>query len=147
MQTMLPRLLSSAIAAWLAMMVVGVTVGLLVERQLGHVSSANLDEYLVAFLIAMSAPFALAIAAIYLPIALSARRWRAVSPARVGAACAAAAPLAGLMLLVIGTALWGAPRRPDALQMLLAPGVALAVGGPLFGMSFASLATSRRGVR
>jgi hypothetical protein len=144
MPTVLPRLLSSAVAAWLAMMVVGVTGGLLVEFQLGHVRSANLDEYLVAFLIAMSAPFALAIAVVYLPIALATRRWRSVSPARVGAACAAAAPVAALMLLVIGTALWGMPKRPDALAMLLAPGVALAVGGLLFGMSFAPLATSRR---
>jgi hypothetical protein len=143
MPTLLPRLLSSAIAAWLAMMVVGVASGLLVELRLGHVNSANVDEYLVAFLIAMTAPFALAIAAVYVPIARSARRWRAVSPARVGAACVAAAPVAGLMLLAIGTALWGPPRRPEALQ-LLAPGVALAAGGLLFGMASAPLATSRR---
>ena len=143
MQTVLPRLLSSAIAAWLAMIVVGVTGGLLVELRLGHVSSANLDEYLVAFLIAMSAPFALAIAAVYVPIALAMRRW-SISHARVGAACAAAAPVAGLMLLLIGVALWGMPRGHAPLQIIASPGVALAVGGFLFGMSFTPLATARR---
>jgi hypothetical protein len=144
MPMMLARLFWSAVAAWFAMMVVGVASGLLVEFQLGHVSSTNVDEYLVAFLIAMSVPFGLATAAVYAPVALSARQWRSASPARVGAACAAAAPVAGLMLLAIGAALWGAPRGPEPLQMLLSPGLALTVGGLLFGGMFAQLTESWR---
>ena len=130
---MLTRLFWSAVAAWFGMILAGVTAGLLVERQLGHVSSANVDEYVAAFLIAMPVPFALAIAAVYAPVALAAQRSRSSSPLRVGAACAAAAPIAGLMLLGIGAALWGPPKSHEPLQMLLPPGLALAIGGLLFG--------------
>jgi hypothetical protein len=131
----------AGLLSWFAMMAIGLASGVLIETRVGHLQSANAGEFVIAFLMAMTVPFGLAIAAIYTPVALMAERIGSTSPARVGATCAATAPVAGVLLIVIGIALWGPPRAPNLWLVFTSPGLALAVGGFLFGMSFAQLTT------
>src|SRR6187200_765333 len=82
----------SAVMAWLVMMAAGLTLGALVEFRLGHLDSVTVDEYAIAFLLAMPLPFALVIAIVYAPLVLGVRVVSpgAASPLAFGAACTVA---------------------------------------------------------
>jgi hypothetical protein len=123
--------------AWLVMMAAGLTLSALVEFRLGHLNSGNVAEYAIAFLVAMPAPFALVIAIVYTPLVLGVRVVSSgtASPLAFGVACIVAAPLAGLVLLAIGSLMWGPPRIPGYVEFVPTL-LALASGGLAFGLAF-----------
>lgn len=135
------------------MMVTGPVLVALMDTSAGP--GATWDEFLVAFVIGMSLPLALVIAAVYLPVVVAMRR--ASLPGEPVALFALAGlfsgPLAGLLLLG-GVHLLFAPAERlfvDDLRRLLQPDMragfglllALMLGGATFGGSFA-LATRYR---
>jgi hypothetical protein len=130
----------SAVMAWLVMMVAGLTLGALVEFRLGHLDSVSLDEYAIAFLVAMPVPFAFVIAIVYTPLVLGVRvvSSRTASPLAFGVACIVAAPLAGLVLLAIGSLVWGPPRIAGYLTFVPTL-LAIALGGLAFGLAFGQI--------
>jgi MFS family permease len=107
---------------------------------------------IIAFVVAMSLPFGLVIVAVYLPVVVAMRQASMVGlPTGLFAlAGVVAAPVAGLLLLVLGHALFRGQRNvPDSLWqdlsrlfgqqfVLLIPSlVALMIGGAVFGAGFA----------
>jgi hypothetical protein len=128
----------SAVMAWVVMMAAGLALGALAERRLGHLHSGNGGEYLTAFLVAMPVPFALAIVVVYIPIVLGVRAVSSgtASPLAFGTACIVAAPLAGLTLLAMGSAVWGPPAMAGGYMHYFPPLLALALGGLVFGLAF-----------
>ncbi len=114
--------------------------------------AAPTDEVIIAFVVAMSLPFGLVIVAVYLPVVVAMRQASMVGlPTGLFAlAGVVAAPVAGLLLLVLGHALFrGQPNVPDSLWqdlsrlfgpqfvLLSPPLVALMIGGAVFGAGFA----------
>ena len=141
-------LLCAAPIAWLVMMVTGVAASMATSS--GQV--APTDELIIAFVVAMSLPFGLVIVAVYLPVVVAMRQASMVGlPTGLFAlAGAVAAPVAGLLLLVLGHALFrGQPNVPGSLWqdlsrlfgpqfvLLIPPLVALMIGGAVFGAGFA----------
>ena len=133
--------IASAVVALLVMMVAGLTLGAAYEFQVGHLNSSNLGEYVVAFLVAMPTAFALVIAVVYIPVVLSVRvvTSGAASPRAFGAACIVATPLAGLILLTVGSLVWGPPKSSVG-QLIFNPTLlAMALGGLAFGLAFGQI--------
>ena len=128
----------SAVMAWLAMMVAGLTVGSLVEYRLGHLDSMAIGEYAIAFLLAMPVPFALVIAVVYTPLVLGLRAVssRMPSPLALGTACIVAAPFAGLVLIAAGALVWGPPKIAHGYITFVPTLLAIALGGLVFGLAF-----------
>ena len=133
--------LPSAVVAWLVMMAAGLALGATIEFQVGDLTSLNIDEYAIAFLFAMPVPFALVIAIVYAPLVLSVRvlSGGAASPLALGGACLVAAPLAGLLLLAIGSLVWGPPKISGNYLSFVAPLLTIALGGLVFGLTFGSI--------
>ena len=130
--------LASAVVSWLVMMATGLMLGVLVESRLGHLDTGNAGEYVVSFLVAMPVPFVLAIALVFAPVAMGLRviSSGAASPLAFGSACVLVAPFAGLLLLMLGTALWGLPTNAGGYIKFIAPLLAIASGGMAFGLAF-----------
>lgn len=128
----------SAVMAWLVMMAVGLTLGALVEFKLGHLDSVTVDEYVIAFLISMPVPFALVIAIVDIPLVLGVRVVSSgtASPLAFGAACVIAVPLAVLVLLAIGSLVWGPPKLAGGYMTFVPTLLAIALGGLAFGLAF-----------
>jgi hypothetical protein len=124
--------------AWLVMMSAGLTLGAAVEFQLGHLNAVTIDEYVIAFLFAMPVPFALVIAIVYTPLVLGLRVATSgtASPLAFGVACIVAAPLAGLVLLAIGSVVWGPPKVAGGYVTFVPTLLAIALGGLAFGLAF-----------
>jgi hypothetical protein len=96
----------------------------------------SIGEHLAAALIATPAPTMLVIVAVFLPIVyVVMRRARNPSPLVLAAAGVLAAPLAGLLLIGIGTALWGPMRRVPPLSEVAAFLFIYAAGGFVFGLT------------
>jgi hypothetical protein len=132
-------LIPAAFLAWLVMMAAGLSLGLIVESRLGHLGSETvIAEYVAAFMISMPLPFAFVIAIVYTPVALGVRAVTSVtaSPMVFGAACGVAAPLAGLILFVVGSLLWGRPTLGGGYIKHGWPLLAIALGGLAFGLTF-----------
>ena len=130
----------SALMAWLVMMAAGLPIGALVELWLGHLDSTSMGEYAIAFLLAMPVPFALVIAVVYTPLVLGLRAVssRPPSPLAFGAACIVAAPFAGLVLIAIGSLVWGPPRIAGFMSFASTLAT-IALGGLVFGLAFGRL--------
>jgi hypothetical protein len=130
--------LPSAVVAWLVMMATGLALGATIEFRLGHLTSLNIAEYVIAFLFAMPVPFALVIAIVYAPLVLSVRVLSAgaKSPLAFGGACLVAAPLAGLLLLAIGSLVWGPPKIGGNYLSFVPTLLTIALGGLVFGLTF-----------
>jgi hypothetical protein len=131
----------SAVMAWLVMMAAGLPIGALVEFGLGHLDSTSIGEYAIAFLLAMPVPFALVIAVVYTPLVLGLRvvSSRTASPLAFGAACLVAAPFAGLVLIAIGSVVWGPPKIAGGFMTFAPTLVTIALGGLVFGLAFGRL--------
>lgn len=101
----------AALSSWGVMMAVGLACGMLFELQAGRLNSANVAEYVTAFIIAMPLPFALIVAAVFLPTTLGVRALARdmPSPSLLAGACVLAAPVGGLLLIALGSAIWGPP--------------------------------------
>lgn len=97
-------------------------------------------EYAIAFLVAMPVPFALVIAIVYTPLVLRVRVVSSgtASPLTFGLACIVAAPLAGVVLLAIGSLVWGPPKVPGYLEFVPTL-LAIASGGLAFGLAFGQI--------
>jgi len=137
--------LPSAVMAWLVMLAAGLALGALGEFSLGHLDLMTLDEYAIAFLLTMPVPFALVVAIVYTPLVVGVRVVSSgkASPLAFGAACIVAAPLAGLLLLAIGSLVWGPPRFAGGYMTFVPTLLAIALGGLAFGLAFGSI--NRRG--
>jgi hypothetical protein len=120
------------------MMAAGLSLGLIVESRLGHLGSESVAEYVAAFMVAMPLPFAFVIAIVYTPVVLGVRAVTAAtaSPMAFGAACVIAAPLAGLILLVVGSLIWGRPTLGGGYMKHAWPLLAISLGGLAFGLTF-----------
>lgn len=141
--TGIPHTAGAAAFAWLTMMSLAFAGALAAEASRGH---APLSEFAFLFVPIMTIPFAFVLAAVYLPVLLIADRMVGRGATwSLAATGAAAAPLAGLALLVAGRILFsGAPHmRPtiwDDIAALsrdpvhtLPYALALLVGGIVFG--------------
>ena len=110
------------------------------------------DELLVAFVVTASLPFALAIVSVYLPVIVAMRQARLPGQpvALFALAGMLAAPVAGVLLLSLSHVLFGSALEAepglwrlfgrvfgDRAMPLLAPLVALMLGGAVFGAGFA----------
>ena len=131
----------SAVMAWLVMMAAGLALGLLVESRLGHLRPGSTAEFGVAFLVAMPLPFAFVIGIVYTPIVLGVRAVSSgtASSLAFGVACVVAAPLAGLILLALGSLMWGRPALGGSFMNLVWPLLAISIGGLTFGLAFGKI--------
>ena len=132
------RALPAAVQSWIVMMVVGAGLGALTEFWRRALDASTLVEYLMIGALVMGLPFAVAIMAVFWPVAATTERRSSGprSPIRVGLICAAASPLAGVLLLVLGSLRWGPPRFPGT-ALALAMACAFAAGGLTFGAMYA----------
>jgi len=146
-------LLCAAPASWLVMMLSGDVLMSLAEWQRAHVGVPMLrDEFLVAFFLAACVPIALVIVAVYLPVIVAMRQARLPGQpvALFALAGMLAAPVAGVLLLSLSHVLFGSALEAepglwrlfgrvfgDRAMPLLAPLVALMLGGAVFGAGFA----------
>jgi len=138
--------LPSAALSWLVMMATGLMLGALTESWLGHLDSGHAGEYAVSFLLAMPVPFLLVVAMVFAPLALGLRAISSggTSPWAFGGACVLTAPLAGLLLLAIGAAIWGPPATGGGFIKFIVPLLAIASGGMAFGVAFGRVASANR---
>ena len=100
--------IAAGAASWIAMMVADLATRAPYEVHLGHLTSLNVDEFLIAALVGLPPAFAFA-ACVYAVVALSANRLR-LSAASMLLSCVVAAPVAGAGLWLIGHALWSKGR-------------------------------------
>jgi hypothetical protein len=142
----LSAVLPSAALSWLVMMATGLMFGALMESWLGHLELAHAGEYVAAFLVAMPVPFFLVIALVFAPVAMGLRALGSggTSPWAFGVACVLTAPLAGLLLVAIGTAIWGPPSMVGGVATFVVPLFGIASGGMAFGMAFGRVASGNR---
>lgn len=145
-------LLCAAPASWLVMMASGAVLTSLADWQRVHGGGPLWDEFLVAFFFAASLPFALVIAAVYLPVVVAMRQARLPGqPVALFALTGMlAGPVVGVLLLALSHVLLGSVSegQPGLVQLLgrlfgnrvmplLGPLVALMLGGAVFGAGFA----------
>jgi len=145
-------LLCAAPASWLVMMASGAWLMSLADWRAQGGVPMSWDELLVAFFFAASVPIALVIVAVYLPVIVAMRQARLPGQpvALFALAGMLAGPVAGVLLLSLSHMVFGSAleAEPGFLRLLgrvfggtvtslLAPLVALMLGGAVFGAGFA----------
>jgi hypothetical protein len=101
-------LLAAATASWMAMIVADLATRTPYQFHLGHLTSLNVDEFLVAALVGLPPAFAF-VACVYALVALTADRLR-LSTASMFLCFVPAVPLSAAGLWLISHALWSRGR-------------------------------------
>ena len=130
----------AAFLSFVTMMAGMIALVPMVRLATGRLRVESIGEHLAAAMIATPAPTMLVIVAVFLPVVYAVMRWaRNPSPRVLAVGGALAAPLAALLLLGMGTALWGPMRHAPPPSEVAAFLFIYAAGGFVFGLTVGKL--------